>query len=334
MPGKRYYFVFALCASALFGQSAKQTFFFPEIETPQTLQEFVNTIRSIGEIRETTFSWQNKSITVQGTADQVSLAAWLAQELAAAPATRPALIRRDYPGPVADDQLVQVFFLAHTQTPQDLQELVNATRSTADIQRFFPCNAIASIVARGTRDQIDMAGWVINALDQPADALKPGHQEHSFPSDPRAGVAQLYFLASTDSPRGIQEIVNGTRSLADIQRCFPYNSRKVLLMRGTGDQIAFADWVLGLLDRPASSAADMTMHEYKVNTGYARDTATIARVFFLNHTENPQEIQQVVNDVRTATSMQRIFPNNQAKAIAMRGTGDQISRAEQMLKDK
>jgi hypothetical protein len=36
----------------------------------------------------------------------------------------------------------------------------------------------------------------------------------------------------------IQEVANVTRSMADIQRCFPIDSRRMLVMRGNGDQLA------------------------------------------------------------------------------------------------
>ena len=57
------------------------------------------------------------------------------------------------------------------------------------------------------------------------------------------------------------------------------------------------------------------------------------RIAFLPETVTPQELQENVNALRTATQMQRIYPNNLRKAIAMRGTPDQISRAGLMLKD-
>jgi hypothetical protein len=57
-------------------------------------------------------------------------------------------------------------------------------------------------------------------------------------------------------------------------------------------------------------------------------------VFFLNRVEDTDQLHEFVNQIRTTTRAQRTFPNSQAKAIAMRGTGDQISRAEQMLKDQ
>jgi type II secretory pathway component GspD/PulD (secretin) len=334
MPGKRFCLVSALAACAAFGQNTTQTFYFTHVDDPQVLQEYLNSIRSISEVPTGTQDLSKKSITVQGTTEQVSIAAWLAKELNDAPASRQAPIRHDYPGNASPNHLVQITFLAHTSSGRELQELVNLTRSTADIQRFFPCNAIDGIVSRGTPEQADMANWLIGQMDQPAGTLKPGHVDHAFPSDPRANSAQLYVLGNIESVQAIQEAVNAVRTVADLQRLFPSNSRKALVMRGSSDQVAFADWMLGLLDRPASAAPDTTAHEYKYNTGNARDTASIARVFFVNTAENSLQLQQLTNEVRTATQMQRTFPNYQAKAILLRGTGDQVSRAEQILKDK
>src|ERR1017187_1236667 len=39
---------------------------------------------------------------------------------------------------VYEEQVAKVFYLSNVSTPQELQEIVNAVRSVADIQRFFP----------------------------------------------------------------------------------------------------------------------------------------------------------------------------------------------------
>ena len=54
--------------------------------------------------------------------------------------------RRDY-----EEQVAKVFYLQNVNTPQELQEIVNAVRSVADIQRFFPYNAQNAIIAKGER---------------------------------------------------------------------------------------------------------------------------------------------------------------------------------------
>src|SRR5450432_2838156 len=70
--------------------------------------------------------------------------------------------RRDY-----EEQVAKVFYLSNVNTPQELQEIVNAVRSVADIQRFFPYNSQNAIIAKGSADQIALAEKILHDLDKP-----------------------------------------------------------------------------------------------------------------------------------------------------------------------
>jgi general secretion pathway protein D len=70
--------------------------------------------------------------------------------------------RRDY-----EEQVAKVFYLSNISTPQELQEIVNAVRSVADIQRFFPYNAQNAIIAKGSADQVALAEKLLHDLDKP-----------------------------------------------------------------------------------------------------------------------------------------------------------------------
>ncbi len=70
--------------------------------------------------------------------------------------------RRDY-----EEQVAKVFYLPNVNTPQELQEIVNAVRSVADIQRFFPYNAQNAIIAKGSADQVALAEKILHDLDKP-----------------------------------------------------------------------------------------------------------------------------------------------------------------------
>jgi len=70
--------------------------------------------------------------------------------------------RRDY-----EEQVMKVFYLTNVTTPQELQEIVTAVRSVADIQRLFVYNAQNAIIARGEADRIALAGKIIHDLDKP-----------------------------------------------------------------------------------------------------------------------------------------------------------------------
>jgi hypothetical protein len=134
-------------------------------------------------------------------------------------------------------------------------------------------------------------------------------------------------VKNTLTPQGLQELVNMTRSIADIQRFFPYNARTALVARGTPEQIALAGWLIQSFDRPVSEP----VHEYRMP-----DTAnTIVRFTYLANAQMPpNDLQGMVNVVRTETGIQRIYPSQYRKAVAMRGTADQISRADQLIRER
>ena len=62
---------------------------------------------------------------------------------------------------------MKVFYLTNVTTPQELQEIVTAVRSVADIQRLFVYNAQNAIIARGEADRIALAEKIIHDLDKP-----------------------------------------------------------------------------------------------------------------------------------------------------------------------
>ena len=70
--------------------------------------------------------------------------------------------RRDY-----EEQVARVFYLSNVNTAQELQEIVNAVRSVADIQRFFPYNSQNAIIAKGSADQVALAEKILHDLDKP-----------------------------------------------------------------------------------------------------------------------------------------------------------------------
>jgi type II secretory pathway component GspD/PulD (secretin) len=303
--------------------------YFTHVDTPQGLQEILNAVRGVGDIQNVTVDPSKKTFTVNGTADQIALAQWLCGELdKSAPAT--AFTKRQYPTGDSRSPVVQVFFLARTDTPQALQEAVNASRSVADIQRFFPIFAVRAIAARGTADQVSLAEWVLTEIDSAAQTMQsPVTHDHPVVGmDPRSGtLAQVFYPAHTKSPKEVQEMVNITRSVADLQRLFPNTARNVLVIRGTPHQVALADWLLTQMDKPATQAPaslDFTA------TGDLQMGNQVRLIFLAN----PTASQDIVNQVRTETKMSRVFYNSSRNAIAMRGTGDQIARAEQLIKER
>ena len=102
--------------------------------------------------------------------------------------------RRDY-----EEQVVKVFYLTNVNTPQELQEIVTAIRSVADIQRLFVYNSQNAIIVRGEADQIALAEKIIADLDKPKSEVVVDVivMETSTAHDPQAGRHHGRRAAST-----------------------------------------------------------------------------------------------------------------------------------------
>ncbi len=323
----------ALCVTAvLFAAvaSGQQVIYLNHVESAQGLQVIASALNAAGDVRDVSIDPVKKAVTVNGTAEQIALAQWLCGELDK-PSAVQAFTKSQYPASTSTQLVVQVFYLAHSQSPLALQESVNATRAVIDVQRLFPYNPISAVVASGTVDQLAVSEWLLNELDAPAAQIQaPVLHDHAVQVDPRWGNrAQVFFLPRAHSPLEVQDMANLTRTLVDIQWLFPAISRNALVLRGTAEQVAFADWILTLLNDPTAPAANSTALEYSVQ-GDSRQ-GNLARIFFLSH---PQGGQELASTIRSTTKMHRVWYSSSRNALAVRGTVDQIAQAAQLIQER
>ena len=321
-----------LCATAvLFAAvaSGQQVIHLMHVESAPSLQEMANAIKATEDVQDVSIDPVKKTVTVNGTAEQIALAQWLCGELDK-PSAVQAFAKSQYPASASKQLAVQVFYLAHSQSYRELQQSVIAARSLAGIQRTFPYNPIGAVVASGTVDQLAVFEWLLNEFDAPAAQIQaPVLHDRAVQGDRTWGNrAQVFFLPLAHSPLEVQEMMNMTRALVDLPFLFPATWRNALVLRGTAEQMAFADWVLTLLNDPTAPAANATALEYSVqgDTRYGN----LARVFFLSH---PQGGQELANTIRSTTKM-RVWYNSLRNAVAVRGTGDQIAQAEQLIRER
>ena len=135
-------------------------------------------------------------------------------------------------------------------------------------------NQQKAIVMRGLPEQVKAADWLLSVLDQPAGvapANAAGREYRLAPEawDSRGGlVVRVAAIAHADTAQALQEITNVTRSIADIQRCFPVQSRRVLVIRGSDDQMAVVDWLLQQIDGPGGQGTN----EFKMGEGQTRSS--------------------------------------------------------------
>ena len=75
-------------------------------------------------------------------------------------------------------------------------------------------------------------------------------------------------------------------------------------------------------------AANSSSSEYRM-PGTNDD---VIQVLYLTSTPNVQDFQKAATTIREATKIQRVFTYNAPRAMALRGTADQIATAERMAK--
>src|SRR5438034_1417874 len=70
--------------------------------------------------------------------------------------------------------------------------------------------------------------------------------------DVEQSVIKTFYLANLSQPTELQDVVNALRQILEISRIQPLNSQGALVVRGTPDQIALAEKLVGDLDRAKS----------------------------------------------------------------------------------
>src|SRR5579872_2017832 len=205
-----------LFASAAFGQVpgeqiVDRVFHFTHTETPQGFQQIATVMRMVAGIRQLSVVEAPRVLTLRGTADQIALAEWLFNELDKPATGQPVQqvqnsIVHEYRVPGSSDDVVQVFYLTHTQTAQDLQEIVTAIRVIADIQRIFQCN-VTCLALRGTAAQTALAQWLVDELDKstggrPLDQRGQSLVAHEYRVPTNADdVVRVFYLTNTETPQ-------------------------------------------------------------------------------------------------------------------------------------
>src|SRR5207247_1168482 len=196
--------------------------------TVQDFQEVATLVRSIADIRRLFTYNAPRALVMRGTADQVGLAEWLVNTLETAQASA----KLEYGMPSGSEDVVRVFYLAHTGTVQSLQEVATLVRSIGDIRRMFTYNRPRAIAMRGTADQAALAQWLFGELDK----LVKDQSAHEYRLPGAVeDVVRVFYLPHSGTVQHFQEIATFVRSATQIRRAFTYNAPRALTLRGTAD---------------------------------------------------------------------------------------------------
>lgn len=221
----------------------------------------------------------------------------------------------------------QVFSFSHVTGLQQFQAIANAIRTIA-VTGEVSLNADAkSLSVTGTVDQLGLANWLFHDFDVDPQGPRPDTQEYVVPHASDDVVNVFYFNGL--QPAQLQELVNMIRVITDIQHIYQNLQANAIAVRGTSAQIAAAAWLGETVTQPATAGK----HEYNLPPGadYKGRMGTVLRVFFLTQKQNQQDMQEVVNVLRTITDISKIYQYVNSRAISLRGHPEQIALAEWLV---
>jgi hypothetical protein len=313
--------LFTIVASAQ--PATDRVLHFAAADSAQDEQEMATVLRYITGAPQVTVDPAQRTLTLQGIASQLDLAEWVFNDL-----DKPNLAgTHEYK--VSPDDLVHVFYLT-PGTVQELQELATTVRSTADIRRLYIYTARKAAVVRGSASDIAVGGWLFSRLDQPSNTQMAADNEYEMPGGDAVGV--FYLTHSVPVPEFV-ELTVLIRTLTESKRAYSYSTPRAMAVRGTAAQIAFAAWLWKELDQgdgSQTSAQDVSPHDYRISGG----GDDLARVLYLTHTPTVADFQKLVNDGRLSTHLRRICTYNGPRAVALRGTSNQVALATQVIAER
>jgi hypothetical protein len=322
------FLIITFAVAVAFAQ-ANRMFQLTQDENKQELEEIATVLRATGDIQQLSIDDINRTVAVAGTAGQIALADWLIRQMDL-PANGQFSGVHEYRPPAGNDDVVRVFYLTHASTPHEVQEILTMVRSVANVPRLFVYNALNAAVIRGTNQQMSLAAWLVDQLNQPANTAAPAPHEYKLPGD---DVARVFELTHPQTRQQLQEIVTLIRSIGDIQRLFLCNERRAVALRGTAEQVALAAWLVSELDKPVDGQARTQDHSQPHEYRLPDSPDNLVRVFYLDSSQSAQDRQKVATQVRAMSGIMRLFVYNALGALAARGTDTQVATAEKVIEE-
>jgi hypothetical protein len=140
-------------------------------------------------------------------------------------------------------------------------------------------------------------------------------------------VSRVFHFHHIDQPKDLDEFATLVRTMTDLPSLSADPAQKTLSATGTPAQIATAEWMFTELDR--QSLPEFATKEFKV----PNKEDDVVRVFFLRNAATVQDFQEVATTVRTILEIRRVFTFNTPRALAVRGTADQLAGTEWMIRE-
>ncbi|HVV47860.1 MAG TPA: hypothetical protein VHC72_21760 [Bryobacteraceae bacterium] len=222
----------------------------------------------------------------------------------------------------------RTFDFANKPSANGLTEVATLLRVVGKLDKASVDAATSAVTVTGTPDELAMAGWMIRNLDQPS----PSPDPYLVAGKSDDGIRMFHLArAGAASARAVQEVLTVIRTVGDIQKIFFYMDHSDLVVRGAANELALAEFLIKAVDQtPDPQRTAMTMSpEYHYTWGRGTDTV---RVFYLAHSSQPQQTQEILTNLRTVLYVQKCFNFTPLGALVIRGTPETVAASEWMIR--
>jgi hypothetical protein len=140
-------------------------------------------------------------------------------------------------------------------------------------------------------------------------------------------TARVFHLHHIETAQDLQDFASMVRVLAQAPNVTSDSVQKTLSLHGDPSQISIAEFLFTELDR--QTVPDSVSQEFRVSN----NADDVVRLFFVKNAASLQEIEEIATTVRTIAEIRHVFTARTPKALALRGTADQIAAAEFLVRE-
>jgi len=312
----------ALFAAPAFGQTEK-TFYFTHPVSDPDMTAVATVARTMLDMQDISVDREHRAVVTHGPVEKLVTAEWLFEQLDHTASATPT----HYKMSGEKGEVIAVIPVAPTATLADLTAATTAIRTIVDLQRLFPYAAQRAIVGRGEPDKIAAAEWIVSQLS-PYQGPAPAGDSPPYPAAPlrpdKADSDSLVRVLRMDPKTTTSQLtamVTAIRTVADIQRLFPFEANKALIMRASPAQVAVAEWLVHEMAKPADAG---TVHQITM-------PGLIDAVVRLFYVGQQTDVAPLAARIRTTVDILRVYPLGNPSAVVLRGRPDQMSTVEAMV---
>ena len=223
----------------------------------------------------------------------------------------------------------RVLSFTNVQAPPERQELAVVVGSISRVRVEGIDQSAGTLTVSGTQEQLAAAQWLFGELDQ-APGAGSGTVDHPAGADTTDKLLVI-FVTPSATPAAMQEIVYAIHVTGDVQPVVPFPPRKAIAMRCTEAEAGLATWLVQKLDVPPGAAQNTQDQHW---FGPADTGDHLVRVFYLDGATTPEQLQDVLNRIRSNAGISRAGVATTARAIAVRGTLEQVTAAGKIVEAK